>query len=95
MASAFGSLSAYLKSLYGSCSGISFIDSRALEVCDNHRIHTHKVFEGMAERGKGSVGWFYGLKVHLAVNDCGELLACQLTPGKIDDHKPVPAFCKR
>ena len=95
MPSAFGPLSAYLKSLYGRCSGISFIDSTALGVCNNHRIHNHKVFEGFAERGKGSMGWFFGLKLHLVVNDCGEILACQITPGNIDDRKPVPALCKR
>jgi len=95
MPSVFGPLSAYLKSLYGNCSGISFVDSTALEVCDNHRIHNHKVFEGIAERGKGSLGWFYGLKVHLVINDRGEILACQITPGNVDDRKPVPALCKR
>lgn len=95
MPSVFGPLSAYLKSLYGSCSGISFIDSTTLEVCDPHRIHQHKVFAGIAERGKGSMGWFYGLKLHLVINDRGELLACQITPGNVDDRKPVPALCKR
>jgi len=95
MPSVFGPLSAYLKSLYGNCSGISFIDSTALEVCDNHRIHNHKVFEGIAERGKGSMGWFYGLKVHLVINDRGEILACQITPGNVDDRKPVRVLCKR
>jgi hypothetical protein len=69
--SVFGPLSAYLKSLYANRSGISFVDSTALEVCDNHRIHNHKVFECIAERGKGSMGWFYGLKVHLVINDRG------------------------
>lgn len=95
MPSALGPLSAYLKSLYGSCSGLSFIDSTALEVCDNHRIHQHKVFLGLAERGKGSMGWFYGLKLHLVINDRGEILACQITPGNVDDRKPVPMLCKR
>jgi len=95
MPSALGPLSAYLKSLYGSCSGLSFIDSTALEVCDNHRIHQHKVFFGLAERGKGSMGWFYGLKLHLVINDRGEILACQITPGNVDDRKPVPVLCKR
>ena len=94
MPSVFGPLSAYLKSLYGHCSGVSFIDSTALGVCNNRRIHNHKVFEGVAERGKGSMGWFYGLKLHLVVNDRGEILTCQLTPGNIDDRKPVPALCK-
>ena len=95
MPSAFGPLSAYLKNLYGHCSGISFVDSTALSVCDNHRIHKHKVFEDIAERGKDSMGWFYGFKLHLIVHECGELLACQITPGNIDDRKPVPALCKR
>jgi len=102
MPSTLGPLSAYLKSLYGHCRGISFIDSTALEVCDPHRIHNHKVFEGLAKRGKGSMGWFYGLKLHLVVKDCGEILACQITPGNVDEstvffqyRKPVPVLSKR
>jgi hypothetical protein len=93
--SVLGPLSAYLKSLYGRCHGISFMDSTALPVCDNHRIHNHKVFAGLAHRGKGSMGWFYGFKLHLVVNDCGELLACQITPGNVDDREPVPTLSKR
>ena len=95
MPSVLGPLSAYLKSLYGGCHGISFIDSTALRVCDNHRIHNHQVFSGVAQRGKGSMGWFYGFKLHLVINECGELLACQITPGNVDDRKPVPTLCKR
>ncbi len=90
-----GPLGAYLKSLYGRCHGISFIDSTALMVCDNHRIHNHKVFAQLAQRGKGSMGWFYGFKLHLVINDCGELLACQITPGNVDDREPVLLLCKR
>ena len=59
------------------CCGVSFIDSTTSEVCDTHRIHNHKVLEGIAERGKGFMGWFYGLKLHLVINDRGEILACQ------------------
>jgi transposase len=95
MPSVLGPLCAYLKSLYGRCHGISFLDSTALMVCDNHRIHNHKVFAGLAQRGKGSMGWFYGFKLHLVVNDCGELLACQITPGNVDDRKPVPTLSRR
>jgi transposase len=95
MPSVLGPLSAYLQSLYGRCHGLSFIDSTALLVCDNHRIHTHKVFAEFAQRGKGSMGWFYGFKLHLVINECGELLACQITPGNVDDRKPVPALSKR
>ena len=95
MPSVLGPLSAYLKSLYGHCHGISFIDSTALLVCDNHRIHNHKVFATFAQRGKGSMGWFYGFKLHLVINDCGELLACQITSGNVDDRQPLPALCTR
>jgi transposase len=93
--SVLGPLCAYLKSQYGRCRGISFIDSTALLVCDNHRIHNHKVFAGVARRGKGSMGWFYGFKLHLVVNDRGELLACQITPGNVDDREPVPTLARR
>ena len=73
----------------GRCTGSAFIDSTPLAVCDNHRIATHTVFEGLARRGKTSMGWFYGFKLHLIVNDEGELLAFRLTPGNVDDRQPV------
>ena len=76
----------------GRCTGITFIDSTALAVCQNRRISTHKVFDGWATRGKTSMDWFYGFKLHLIVNDEGELLAFQLTPGHVDDRQPVPTL---
>jgi hypothetical protein len=87
-------LCAYLQSCYGPCSGISFIDSTPLVVCHNRRIGQHRVFAGDAQRGKNSVGWFYGFKLHLVVNERGELLACRLTAGNVDDRKPVPSLVK-
>jgi hypothetical protein len=86
---------AYLQSRYGACTGISFIDSTSLEVCDPKRIPQHRVFALDAKRGKSSMGWFYGFKLHLAVNDRGELLACCLTPGNVDDRTPVPQMVRR
>jgi len=88
-------LLAYLQSRYGACTGISFIDSTSLEVCDPKRISQHRVFAVDAKRGKSSMGWFFGFKLHLAVNDQGELLACCLTPGNVDDRKPVPSMVKK
>lgn len=72
----------------GKCSGISFIDSTTLDVCDNHRINQHKVFKGIAQRGKSSTGWFYGFKLHLVINDRGEILSFCLTAGNTDDRNP-------
>jgi len=71
---------------FGKVTGISFIDSTLLRVCDNHRIHNHKVFAGIAKRGKCSLGWFFGFKLHLIVNDQGELVSFALTPGNVDDR---------
>ena len=82
-------LCCYLSTRKGRRTGIAFIDSTCLAVCDNHRIATHKVFEGLAARGKTSMGWFHGFKLHLIVNDEGELLAFRLTPGNVDDRQPV------
>ena len=86
---------AYLQSRFGACTGISFIDSTALKVCDAKRISGHRVCAADARRGKTSMGWFFGFKLHLAVNDRGELLACCLTPGNVDDRTPVPQMVKR
>ena len=88
-------LCVFLHTQLGACTGIAFIDSTALAVCDNRRIHRHRVFDGLAARGKTSMGWFFGFKLHLLVNDRGELLAVRLTPGNIDDRKPVPTLVKQ
>ena len=88
-------LAVYLEHCYGQCTGISFVDSTTLSVCRTQRITQHKVFAGLATRGKNSLGWFFRFKLHLVVNDRGELVACQLTQGHMDDRKPVPHFAKR
>jgi len=75
---------------FGTCTGISFIDATSLSVCDPKRIPQHRVCALDARRGKSSMGWLYGFKLHLAVNDCGEAFACCLTAGNGDDRTPVP-----
>jgi hypothetical protein len=87
-------LCAYLHHCYGQCSGVSFIDSTPLAVCHNRRITRHRVFQDVAQRGKNSVDWFFGFKLHLVVNDRGQLLACRLTAGNVDDRTPVPQLSK-
>lgn len=75
-----------LKFKVGKPTGISFIDSTKLEVCHNRRIYSHKVFDGLTKRGKSSTGWFYGFKLHLVINEKGELLSFCLTAGNVDDR---------
>ena len=82
-------LCCYLSTRKGRRTGIACIDSTPLAVCDNHRIATHKVFAGIAMRGKTSMGGFFGFKLHLLVNDEGERRAFRVTPGNVDDRQPV------
>ena len=69
----------------GECTGISFIDSTVLRVCHNKRIKRNKVFKGMAKVGRSTVGWFFGFKLHLIINDKGEILSFYLTQGNVSD----------
>ena len=88
-------LTVYLQACFGRCTGVSFIDSTSLAVCHNRRITHHTVFAQLAQRGKTSPGWFYGFKLHVVVNDCGELMGVHLTPGNVDDRTPVPYLVHR
>ena len=78
-------LSVYLKHCFGDCTGISFIDATSLKVCHNRRISRHKVFRNLGQRGKTSVDWFFGFKLHLLVNELGEIVNMSLTPGNVDE----------
>jgi Transposase DDE domain len=88
-------LCAYLQTRKGQPTGIQFIDSLPIRVCHNRRIGSHKVFAGLAQRGKGSMGWFYGFKLHLVINEQGELLGLSLTPGNTDDRRPVAKLVRQ
>ena len=77
------------KVLLGKCTGIRFVDRIPLRVCKNQRIHIHKTFKGIAQRGKCSMGWFLGFKLHLICNERGELLNFMITFGDVDDRKPL------
>lgn len=75
--------------------GLHFIDSSKIAVCHNKRISSHKVFAGLAKRGKSSMGWFYGFKLHLVINHKGEIQGAMLTPGNVDDRVPVEKLTSR
>lgn len=64
----------------------NYVDSTKLAVCHNRRIRRHKVFKGLAARGKNSMGWFYGFKLHLIVNEKGGIVSFFITPGNTPDN---------
>lgn len=86
----FPALCAFMKTKSGHHTGLYYVDSTSLVVCRNQRINQHRTFEGIAERSRSSMGWFYGFKLHVVVNTRGELMAFCLTPGNTDDRHPVP-----
>jgi hypothetical protein len=73
----------------GKCTGISFIDSTPIRVCHIKRERSHKVFKGMATKGKSTIGWFFGFKLHLMINDKGEILRFLITQAHVDDRSPL------
>ncbi len=80
----------------GDCTGISFIDSTKLAVCKNQRIHQHHQFKDIAQRGYTSTGWFFGFKLHLVINDKGEIISFKLTRGNVADNNEnlLISLCK-
>ena len=90
-------MSIFLKTCcMGKGTGISFIDSTPIRVCKNKRIKRNKVFNGLAQLGKSTMGYFFGFKLHIVINDKGELLNFVITPGNTDDREPLknPSFIK-
>jgi hypothetical protein len=81
----FVPLMVLLHSLSGEPTGVYFADSTKLAVCHNRRINRHKVFDGLAARGKTSMGWFFGLKLHFVINHKGQVMALKITPGNTAD----------
>lgn len=71
----------------GKRTGIYYIDSTCLPNCHLKRSRRHKTFEEIAQYGKTSVGWFFGLKLHIVINNLGELIAFKITRGNEHDAK--------
>jgi hypothetical protein len=87
-------LVAFFEFVKGEENGIYFIDATAISVCKNKRIYQHKVFKNFAKRGKSTMGWFFGFKFHLIINQDGDPIDFKLTPGNVDDRKPVVELAK-
>ena len=84
-----------LHSLSGEQTGIHFADPTKLAVCHNRRIDRHKVFDGLAARGKTSMGWFHGLKLHFVINHKGQIMGLRITPGNTADSTALDAITRQ
>ena len=90
----FPALICLFKSLEGEVTEYLFIDSTPMAVCHNLREKRHKVFKGLAAKGKTSTGWFFGLKLHMIFNTKGEIVRLSITKGNVNDRSPVADMVK-
>lgn len=74
--------------------GISYVDSTPISVCHIKRMKRNKVLSSIAALGKTTKGWFYGLKLHLVINEGGEIQGIKVTKGNTNDRVPVPQITK-
>lgn len=65
-----------------------------MPVCHLRREKKHKVFKGLAAKGKTSTGWFFGMKLHMIFNVKGELVRLVITPSNVNDRTPVRNMVK-
>ena len=87
-------LCAFVQTLTGEKTGIYFVDSTLIKVCHIKREKQNKVFKEVAKKSKSTMGWFFGFKLHIVINDKGEIMAFKITEGNVDDRKPVPDLVK-
>jgi hypothetical protein len=73
----------------GESMGVQFIDSTTLIACKVPRASRNKTFKGIAAKGKTTMGWFFGMKLHMIINHKGEIMEIRVTAGNTDDRKPV------
>lgn len=84
-----------LHGMSGKKTGEYYVDSTHLAVCKNQRIGRHKTFDGLAARGKSTMGWFYGFKLHMVINMQGKIIAVRITAGNVDDRKAFEEMAMR
>lgn len=73
----------------GNCTGISFMDSTAWQVCHIKREYSNRLFDGMATKGKTTLSWFFGFKLHIIINDKGEIITFVINRGNVDGRHPL------
>ena len=88
-------LSILLQFLFGKARGIYFLDTTKLSIYHSMREKRNKVFGKIAEKGKTSMGRFFRFKMHMIINDIGQIMATKITKGNVDDRTPISELTKK
>jgi len=81
--------------LRGEETGVYFVDSTKLSICHTKRTASNKVFGKIAKIGMSSYGWFMGFKLHLVINNKGEIMAIKLTKGNASDISVLESITQK
>lgn len=65
------------------------LTSSLYAVAVTKKIRFIKHLKGFSKRGKYAMGWFFGFKLRLIINDKGEILNFMFTHGNVDDREPL------
>lgn len=71
---------------------VQFADSTKLPVSRNHRAPSHKVAKGIAWWGKNWQGYWFGFKLHAAIDAKGRLSEVAFTPADVYDGHVMPGL---
>jgi len=74
---------------------LNFVDSTSIPVCKIYRSSCHKVMKQLARKSKTTIGWYYGIKLHILCDEQGKLLDIAFTTSTVDDRKPLMKFLER
>eukprot|EP00122_Pirum_gemmata_P018686 Pgem_evm2s17506 len=84
----------FVQSLPKEKTGIYFVDSTPIKVCHTKRTNSNKTFKGIAKKSKSTMGWFLGFKLHIIVNDLGQIMNFKCTKANVDDRNPILELAK-
>ncbi|MBW6452740.1 MAG: IS982 family transposase [Methyloprofundus sp.] len=87
-------LTHFMQSRCSKGEGIAFVDSTPLCVGKTSVFLDIKRSKSKRNAASHQPGWFYGFKLHIIVDDRGEILSFAITRGNVDDRKPVPKLSK-
>lgn len=69
-----------------------FADSTNLPVCSIKREFSHQVMKLFATKSKTTMGWFYGLRLHVLCNELMQILECRITTATVGERAALESM---